>query len=83
MGMGDNVIIKPNKDGTYRVRFNGLKVIVEGKETEAAMVFPRVSKEYVDFNGDEYDSIHRFNVLPYRDDDNGTIFSFLIQTEEE
>lgn len=58
-------IITQNEDSTYRLELVGVPFVDKGREFEANLIFPNVSKRIVDLanNGTLYD-FSQFNPLP-------------------
>ena len=61
-------IITQNEDSTYRLELVGVEFIDKGREFEANLIFPNVSKGIADSanNGTLYD-FSQFNPLPAND----------------
>ena len=61
------VIVTPNDDNTYKLEFVSCKLMDNGKEVEANIVFPRASKDQADSvsnSGTNLYDFAKFNSLP-------------------
>ena len=71
----EEVIITQNDDSTYRLEFVGCRLMNNGEELEGKIVFPKVTKDVVDFVDTEhvYD-FAKFNSIATYEEEIFTIY---------